>query len=131
VRLNRHTVDYRVRVLKWPKELAVTLPPGAVTRLSTTVAERVWAELEGRALPVRVSELQDALADLAPGVLNQTLSREAKRGTVRRVGVGRYLLTERGQQRLNDARAWKSLASEIEDDGWTPQPWTHPYRRSA
>lgn len=131
MRLNRHTVDYRVRVLKWPKELAVTLPPGAATRLETTVAERVWAALAGHVFPVALPALRDALPDVSADVLNTTLSREHRRGHVQRVATGRYLLTAKGEQRLAMARQWRQIAEELDDDGWTPQPWTHPYRRSA
>lgn len=130
--LNRFTVDYRVRVLKWPRHLAETLPPGAANRLAITVAERVWDVLSGMALPTPMADLREALPDLPDGVLNTTLSREHKRGTVRRVRVGHYVLTPKGHERLAACKAWRQQMDAMDDDDeWTPPAWVHPYRRTA
>lgn len=84
-----------------------------------TTRQRV-AELLLERGALDIHAIRDALPDVKPDTIGYALWDMVRQGEVRRSPGGRPLPHVR-----------YTYAYTLDDDGWVPQPWRHPYARAA
>lgn len=138
MKLSRFTVDYRIRKLGWPRDLAETLPPGVGRKNAPrTVAYRVRQTLADAPDGLTIAELHERLPDASYYAMCQAVYRLARVGMVDASGPRRRGATQQFAPVVYRPTAallsWagKGPTPEPDEDGWTPPKWVHPYRRTA